>query len=70
MSWLKSIAREVFGLFVDDGSFAIAILIWLAVAAGVMRWLVAADRWGGPVLFAGLAIVLVENILRFSRGSR
>ena len=25
MRWLKSIVREVFGLFVEDGSFAAAI---------------------------------------------
>jgi hypothetical protein len=29
MSWIKTVLREVFGLFVDDGSFAIAILAWL-----------------------------------------
>jgi len=31
MNWLKNIFREIFGLFVDDGSFALlAILIWLS----------------------------------------
>jgi len=34
MGWVKSIAREVWGLFVEDGSFAGAILAW-AVLAGV-----------------------------------
>ena len=34
MKWLKNILREIFGLFVDDGTFALAILIWLAV----VRW--------------------------------
>ncbi len=29
MTWLRNIVAELFGLFVDDGSFAIAILIWL-----------------------------------------
>lgn len=31
MAWLKSIFREIFELFVEDGSFAIAILVWLAI---------------------------------------
>ena len=31
MRWLRSVAREVLELFVDDGSFAIAILVWLAL---------------------------------------
>ena len=34
MKWIKNIFREIFGLFVDDGAFALAILIWLSL----MRW--------------------------------
>ena len=70
MRWLKSIAREVIGLFVDDGSFAIAILAWLALAVVVLPrdWL--ATRVAGPVLFAGLAAILVASVLRYSRRRR
>ena len=67
MKWLKNIFREIFGLFVDDGSFALAILIWLAVV-----------RWATPhlnipagitaiILFAGLALILTESTTRYSR---
>jgi hypothetical protein len=70
MRWLKSISREVLGLFVDNGSFAIAILVWLVVAAGGMRLAAPAGRWGGPVLFAGVAFVLIESVMRFSRARR
>lgn len=67
MRWIKSIAREIFGLFVDDGSFAGAILIWLGLAmAGVPR-AASNARWAGPVLFAGLALILIESVLRFAR---
>jgi hypothetical protein len=70
MNWLKNIFREIFGLFVDDGSFALAILLWLAVV-----------RWGTPhlnirsgitgvILFAGLALILAENAIRYSRHKR
>lgn len=31
MRWIKAIAGELFGLFVDDGSFAIAIIVWLGM---------------------------------------
>jgi len=65
MRWLRSMAREVWGLFVDDGSFAGAILAWLAVAALVGPRL--DSRWAGPVWFAGLAVILVESVVRFSR---
>ena len=52
-------------LFVDDGSFAGAILAWLAVAALVGPRV--DSRWAGPVWFAGLAVILVESVVRFSR---
>jgi hypothetical protein len=67
MRWLRSIAREVIGLFVDDGNFAVAILVWLVVAVVALPHLTTHARWTGLVLFAGLALVLVESVLRFSR---
>ncbi len=70
MLWLKSIAREVFGLFVDDGSFAIAILVWLAFGTVGLPRIFLAARWTGPLLFVGLAIILIESVLRFSRTRR
>ena len=70
MRWLRSIAREVIGLFVDDGSFAIAILAWLALAAAVLPRAGLWTRGAGPVLFAGLAAILVASVLRYSRRRR
>ncbi len=67
MRWLKSIAREVFGLFVDDGSFALAILIWLALVVVVLPSVAVGAHWAGPVFFAGLALILIESVLRFAR---
>ena len=67
MNWLRSVVREVFGLFVDDGSFAAAILVWLLLAVFVLPRLAPAAHWTGPVLFAGLAVILIESALRFSR---
>jgi hypothetical protein len=64
MGWIKSVAREVYGLFVDDGSFAVAILVWVAFAGVALPH----GRWAGPVLFAGLAAILVKSVLRFARG--
>ena len=70
MKWLKNIFREIFGLFVDDGSFALAILIWLAL----MRW--ATPRLNIPsgitgfILFAGLALILAESATRYSGRKR
>ncbi len=66
MGWLRSIVREVFGLFVDDGSLAIALLAWIIGGVAVIRML-SLGHWSGPVFFAGIALVLAENVLRASR---
>jgi hypothetical protein len=67
MGWIKSVAREVWGLFVDDGSFAAAIVVWLAVVLLAVRRVAWGARFGGVVLFVGLAAVLIENVLRYAR---
>ncbi len=67
MRWLKSIVREVFGLFVEDGSFAAAILAWVLVGGFVLPRIASAARWSVPALFSGLALILIESVLRFSR---
>ncbi len=66
MQWLRSVAREVYRLFVDDSSFALALLVWVACCV-IGLPLFHAGRWGGPALFAGLAVVLVERALRAAR---
>lgn len=67
MSWLKSILREIFGLFVEDGSFAVAILVWLAILRLALPHLPIPTVWHGVVLFAGLIAILVESVLRRAR---
>ena len=67
MKWLKSIFREIFGLFVDDGSFALAILLWLAVIRWATTHLNIPSAMTGVILFAGLALILAESATRYSR---
>jgi hypothetical protein len=67
MSWLRTIWAEFIGLFVDDVSFAIAIAVWLATAALLFQTSLVPAPWRGPLLFAGLAAIFVENTLRCSR---
>ncbi len=66
MRWLRSVAREILDLFVDDGSFAIAILVWLALVVVVLPRVAAGAHWTGLALFAGLAVTLIESVLRFA----
>jgi len=70
MGWLRSIVREIYGLFVDDGSFAAAIAIWLGLVLLVLRLFEVPRRWCGMILFAGLVLLLTENILRYTRRPR
>jgi hypothetical protein len=67
MKWLKNIFREIFGLFVDDGSFALAILIWLAVVRLATPRLNIPSGITAVILFAGLALILTESATRYSR---
>jgi hypothetical protein len=69
MRWIRNVAHEIFGLFVDDGSFALAVLVWL----GLVWFLLARMRMaipGGLVFFLGLAAILVESVTRFARRPR
>ena len=64
MSWLKTIMLEIYGLFVDDGSFAIAIVVWLGIALFILPRLDVPPSANALILFAGLLLVLFESALR------
>jgi hypothetical protein len=70
MSWLKAIWAEFLGLFVDDASFAVAILVWLVVAMLVLKRLALPPGLPPVILFAGLVAILVESAVRQARRSR
>jgi hypothetical protein len=61
MKAFVTILRELWGLFVDDGSLALALVFWCAVAGLILPHLPLTGGWNGPVLFVGcLAILLVD----------
>ena len=68
MNSLKAVADELIGLFVDDGSLAALVLVWLGVC-----WLLL-PRLGFPspvppaLLFVGLALILSESVVRRAGG--
>jgi hypothetical protein len=64
---LSAILRELLGLFVDDGSLAIAILGWVAIVAALMRLAGVSGALSGGLLFVGLAAILIENVWRAAR---
>ena len=64
MSRLRTVALEIWGLFVDDGWFAAAVLLWLLF----FRLALTRVPGAGTILFAGLAAILLVSAVRF--GSR
>ncbi len=63
----KAILQAFFGLFVDDGSLAINLLVWSAIAGVVLPRLSAGETWPAPLLFAGYLLILLENVIRAAR---
>ena len=68
MSWLKTIWSEFISLFVDDGSLAVAVLLWLGTCWLVLPRLPLPPAVLPMILFAGLGVILAESALRRSRG--
>ena len=67
MKIIKTIGAEIFGLFIDDGSLAIAIVIWLAGAGIIIPHLIISPLFKGVILFIGLTVIPVENAIRCAR---
>ena len=67
MSWIKTIFGELIGLFIDDGNFAIAIVVWLGLAWFVLPHLPIPHVFQAPILFAGLLAILTESVLQAAR---
>lgn len=66
MEILKALLKEMVGMFVDDGSLAIAILAVAAVSAGIALRFNAESLVAGCLLLGCLG-VLSENVIRSAR---
>ena len=67
MNVILAALKEVYGLFVEDGSYAASILVWLLVVGLVFPYLPSLGYWRAPLLFGGALCLLVENVLRTAR---
>jgi hypothetical protein len=70
MRWIKTIGSEFFGLFVDDVRFAVTIMLWLLMNGFVVSHLGLPSPLPPLILFAGLAVILMESAMRGARGKR
>ena len=64
VNWTSTIWRHGTGLLVDDGRLAAAVAAWLLSARLLLPRLTGGTGWGGPILFAGLAAIIVESAIR------
>ena len=64
MHWLKTVILEIYGLFVDDGRYAVAIVAWVGIAALILPRLNIPASANALILSAGLLLILLESTLR------
>jgi hypothetical protein len=64
--WLK----ELYGLFVEDGIYAIAIVVWLVVCAIMLPHISQLSEWRAPLISFGLLVLLIENVSRAARRNK
>jgi hypothetical protein len=69
MRALQRFAREIAGLFFDDGSLAIAVLSILAAAAILAEAAGFDGLVGMAFLVGGIMAALLENVVRTARGA-
>jgi hypothetical protein len=67
MTTLVAVCRELTGLFIDDGSLALAILMVVVMAGLSASLMPDVPLAGGVVLLLGCLGVLLANVLRASR---
>ena len=67
MNILKSIFSELLALFVDDGSFVLAVIAWVLGGVICLRTQVVPPPYEAILLFVGIVVLLAENVERTAR---
>ncbi len=67
MNWLRTLTRAGIGLFVDDGSLAVLVALWLVLNGVLLPHMEVPRAWRGVILFVGLAAILLESTSRYAR---
>jgi hypothetical protein len=70
MQTLKTIGREVLGLFIADARFTLALVAWIAIAGVISGLLSRSPVVGALLLFAGFAGILIENLVHVASSDR
>ncbi len=67
MKLMASIARELVGLFVDDGKLAVQLLSLIAAVALMVRQAVIAPGVAAGLLVLGCILILAYSLARAAR---
>jgi hypothetical protein len=67
MRAVRAILAEIAGLFVDDGSLALGLLLWCAATGISISLFPSLVLVGAPILFLGCALILLGNVVRAAR---
>jgi hypothetical protein len=59
--------KQLVGLFVEDGTLALLLIIWVGIAALALPRVPINSSWDAVILFAGCVAILVENVARAGR---
>jgi hypothetical protein len=65
MTLIRIILTETWGLFVDDGALAAALVLWGVAGGLVLPGL--SPAWAAPLLFLGFLAILLVNVLLAAR---
>ncbi|AID33841.1 hypothetical protein ACVILI_001242 [Mesorhizobium sp. USDA 4775] len=67
MSIIRLVAREFFGMFVDDGNLALLALVLVAAVAAAVKLLALPPLLGGVLLLVGCLAILLQSVRRAAR---
>lgn len=67
MTALTNVLRELAGLFVDDGAFALVIIAVVALTGAVATLLPEVPLVAGGILLFGCLVALLSSVARASR---
>ena len=67
MSIIRLVAREFFGMFVDDGNLALLALVLVAAVAAAVKLLALPPLLGGALLLVGCLAILLQSVRRAAR---
>ncbi|MDX8467766.1 hypothetical protein RFM26_18905 [Mesorhizobium sp. VK23B] len=68
MKIIRLVLKELVGMFVDDGSLALLVLLLIGLVGGAVKLLALPPLAGGVLILVGCLAILLESTRRGARG--